>query len=137
MIGLAASAVATLLAMPADAAADCKRTKSGAHCLITYLASPGAPQELHFTIRNNSGDPDSRNAVRTNVGWLDIDNNRDHRHWHGPAGKAGQRYWRGFAKYWRACTNTWIEDQFVCTPWAYRGPPPLGTPFGLPPLGLP
>jgi hypothetical protein len=130
VIGLAAFSGATLIAVPSDAEAGCNRTKFGVQCDIDYRVSPAQVETLSFGIRNNYGPPGARNYVETNAGWLDSDNNSDHRHWNGRVGKAGTRYWRGFARYWRACVRA-SRPRFVCTPWAYQGPPPLGSPGEL------
>jgi hypothetical protein len=129
-IGLVVFAAAPFLTMPAVAGADCNRSKFGVQCEIDYRVSPAQVETLRFGIRNNFGAPGARNYVETEAGWLDSDNNRDHRRWNGRVGKPFVRYWRGFANYWRACVRA-SRPRFVCTPWAYRGPRPLGSPGEL------
>src|SRR5262245_4495061 len=121
VIGLAAFAAATLLATPANAATKCTRTAAHAYCAVGYYIFPSTNDTLGFEIRNNSpGLEFRRNYVYTDRGWLDSDNDRDHSHWKGHVGRWGRFYWRGFARYWRACTVA-TRPHFACTPWVYQG----------------
>lgn len=126
-IAVAALVAATLQATPAAAAktkTDCNRTKYGAQCTVRYSVFPRY-DTMKFGIRNNYGSPGYRNSVSTTRGWLDSDNDSDHRRWNKRVGRANKDYWRGWAKYWRACTRA-SSPKYVCTPWVGQGPRPLG-----------
>jgi hypothetical protein len=130
VIGLATFAGTALLAPPADAAPECYRYASGAKCTVTYKDYPSHLTSVSLTIRNNKpGLGGARNYVRPSGGWLDSDSNRDHRRWNGRVGRSGGMYWRGWAKYWRACARG--QSGFVCTPWMGQGPKPLGHPLDV------
>ena len=120
-----------LAATPAQAGTKCGRYKQGAGCRVSYYIFPSTTDTLRFEIRNNyEGLERRRNYVYTDHGWLDSDNDRDHSHWKGHVGHAGRFYWRGWAKYWRACTEA-TRPHFACTPWVGQGPQPLGSPFDI------
>jgi hypothetical protein len=120
-----------LAATPAQAGTKCGRYKQGAGCRVSYYIFPSTTDTLRFEIRNNyAGLERRRNYVYTDRGWLDSDNDRDHSHWKGHVGRAGKFYWRGWAKYWRACTEA-TRPHFACTPWVGQGPRPLGSPFDI------
>jgi hypothetical protein len=123
--------VAVVAATPAQAGTKCGRYKQGAGCRVSYYIFPSRTDTLRFEIRNNyAGLEGRRNYVHTDRGWLDSDNDRDHSRWRGHVGRAGKFYWRGYAKYWRACTEA-TRPRFACTPWVGQGPRPLGSPFDV------
>jgi len=121
---LAAMALMALPAAPAEAKTTCKRSKYGASCKVTYRVIPRY-ETMRFGIRNNYGGRGYRNSVETDRGWLDTDNDADHRRWTPRFGRSNRRYWRGWAPYWRACVGA-THPRYVCTPWVGRGPAPLG-----------
>jgi hypothetical protein len=128
---VAALALAAFAATPAHAGTKCSRGTQGARCAVSYYIFPSTTDTLSFEIRNNSeGLERRRNYVYTDRGWLDSDNDRDHSHWKGHVGRWGKFYWRGWAKYWRACTVA-TRPHFACTPWVGQGPRPLGSPFDI------
>jgi hypothetical protein len=123
--------MAGFAANPAQAGTKCSRSKQTAHCAVGYYIFPSRTDTLSFEIRNNSeGLEGRRNYVYTDRGWLDSDNDRDHSRWNGHVGRWGRFYWRGYAKYWRACTDA-TRPRFACTPWVGQGPRPLGSPFDV------